>query len=857
MPSRRRFLPLKFTDTLRRGYACWQFPHLRAFEFYLWPRFWRGRHSWARLNFNTQSQFWRSGESLSGWKLQLVIFWDLFTLIFFSGLIAIGLVAVLSQAVQFWPVLDWPWGGWTLNADAELGYLTTLGQVSAGMLALYFTAISVVASTGYATVPGDIRALIMQNQVGNFYFRVLTLFAATTVVMLAALAFGIALGPLNLLLAFALALLSILSFWVLGKQAFSLFDPATLAQQLNLELHGAITAATAARFGWAEMSLQAHNQRRADRALGSYGNLVAIAIESKNAGGQQLVDLSRALLAVLQFYVAAKARIPSASFWFKRTNKHPDWLLASQHELDIALATDTSLAPAQVPDLNWLEVKAAHLLREIAVALANRHDFANLARLADSLRESMDAFGRNCAIEEGLLVARIAGTSILERCRREDFGTVPEGDLARTTHALAAFEHQCCTFIEVFLGTVRILDELKPAALARRLAQVDWTDERSLYAPGPNSRKVVEQLEELHRCLKFEAELEGQVISPAWLRAEMASRGMVEFLHHAVALILAEVERAFGATPPGAAPHAVIVAENCLWGMEACNKLAKHFQAIQALAAEHAANNRSKEYEWPQTDWAKMQQRITDLRRQLIAKLAACAPALATLPGDGTWPDYFGRSYSVLGDETFDALARGDEGFFDQVFPACFDCAFLAMGRLSQTAGAKTRTAVDLMSPVKDLLDLSGYGLLFSALDGKNYEATVRRCWDARFALLTDPGELAGLMVSLVFIAEPSLWQEPNARLRTRWHYGTDQILRRRGIIADHYGRGHQEEEQVHSNPLVRAYARSLSVLFEAHDIFLSRYLYQRPEAAGLDKSGAIRNFDAEFARENQPASDD
>lgn len=855
MPAPRRFLPPKLTEMFRWAYACWQFPHLRAFEYHLWPRFWRGRHSWARLNFNTQSQFWRSGESLTGWKQQLVIFWDIFTLVFFSGLIAIGLVAGLSHAVAIWPVLDWPWGGWVLQPEAELGYLTTLGQVSAGMLALYFTAISVVASTGYATVPGDIRALIMQNQVGNFYFRVLTLFAATTVVMLAALAFGITLGPLNLGLAFTLALLSILSFWVLGKQAFTLFDPATLAHQLNHELHGAITAATAARFGWAESSLQAHNQRRAEHALGSYGNLVAIAIESKKAGGQQLVDLSRRLLGILLFYVAAKPRIPSTSFWFKRTNKHPDWLLASQHALDIALATDTSLAPAQVPELNWVELRAARLLREIATALAERHDFANLARLADSLRESMDAFGRNCALEEGLLVARIAGEPILDCCRREDFGAGSEGEFGRTTLALAAFEHQCCAFIEVFLGTVRVLDQLKPAALTRRLAEVDWMDERSIYAPGPNSRQVVERLEELHRCLKFEAELEGQVISPAWLRTEMASRGMVEFLHQAAGLIITEVERAFGPAPAGAAPHAVIVAESCLWGMEACNKLAKHFKSIQTLADEHAANNRSKEYEWPQTDWAKMQQRITDLRRQLIARLAACAPALATLPGDGTWPDYFGRSYSVLGDETFDALARGDEGFFDQMFPACFDCAFLAMGRLSQTAGAKTRTAVDLMSPVKDLLDLSGYGLLFSALDGKKFEATIRRCWDARFARLTDPGEQAALMVTLVFIAEPSLWQEPNARLRTRWHYGTDRILRGRGIIADRYGRDRDDEEPVHASPLVRAYARSLNVLFEAHDIFLSRYLYLRPEAAGLDKPGAIRNFDAELARET-PAAD-
>ncbi len=252
MLSHWRLLRPKLTDYFRRVRACWQFPHLRTFELYLWPLFWRSRRSWANFDFETQSQFWRSGESFSGWKRQAVIGWDLFRSIFFSGLIALVLVAGLSHACFIWPVLDWPWAGWQLNSEAELGFLTTLGQVSAGMLALYFTAISVVASTGYATVPGDIRALIVQHQVGNFYFRMLTLFTATTIVMLTALAFGVSLGPLNLLLASSLALFSILSFWVLGQLALRLFDSTTLSQQLNHDLHGAITAATAARFGWSE-----------------------------------------------------------------------------------------------------------------------------------------------------------------------------------------------------------------------------------------------------------------------------------------------------------------------------------------------------------------------------------------------------------------------------------------------------------------------------------------------------------------------------------------------------------------------------------------------------------------------------
>jgi len=451
----------------------------------------------------------------------------------------------------------------------------------------------------------------------------------------------------------------------------------------------------------------------------------------------------------------------------------------------------------------------------------------------------------------------MAGAPILERCRRVDFGTVTESDFTHITQALAALEFQYCTPIETFLGTVRVIDKLSAAALQARVAQVDWTKAKSIYGLGPTPRQVVEQLEWLHGCLAFEAELEGQTVSPAWLQLEMAARGMVRFIHDAVTRIVDEVERSFGApAPTGSPPHAVVDAQNCHWGLEACNKLAKHLERYEALAAEHEERNRSKEYQWPKVDWAEMRKRVAALRNRLVVKLAECATGLAALPENGNLPDYFGRSYAVLADETFDAMVRGDEQQFARIFPDYFSCAFLAMDRLDKKPGAETRNYTVQMSPVKDLLDLSGYALLFSALDGKSLEATVRQNWDARFDSNTDPAWRAAQIESLVIIAEPSLWQEPTPTLRTRWHNRADRLLRARGIIADRYSHFDEDEASAHASPLVRAYARSASVLFEAHDIFLSRYLYQRSDAAGLLKPTAVRSFDTEFDRENQPTTD-
>lgn len=95
------------------------------------------------------------------------------------------------------------------------------------------------------------------------------------------------------------------------------------------------------------------------------------------------------------------------------------------HELEIALATDTSLAPEQVPDPLWFETESAKLLEEIAAELGERKDHACLAQLAVTLHRTMDVFGRYAAVAEGLLVARIAGTPILHYCRQVDLIPIP------------------------------------------------------------------------------------------------------------------------------------------------------------------------------------------------------------------------------------------------------------------------------------------------------------------------------------------------------------------------------------------------------------------------------------------------
>lgn len=59
-----------------------------------------------------------------------------------------------------------------ISDEAQRNLLSTLGEVSATFLGLYFAAIGIVASSAtYARAPDEIRTLIMSELLGNVTFE--------------------------------------------------------------------------------------------------------------------------------------------------------------------------------------------------------------------------------------------------------------------------------------------------------------------------------------------------------------------------------------------------------------------------------------------------------------------------------------------------------------------------------------------------------------------------------------------------------------------------------------------------------------------------------------------------------------
>jgi hypothetical protein len=172
---------------------------------------------------------------------------------------AVTILAILEQRIlRPWGVIDWLLlrltgqsgstgaggiGAAMLNAASYDYILSTLAQVAGVFIALYFTAVSLVASTVYAQVPSDIRGMVVEEKLTDVYVRIVAFLGATSTLLLASNVIGFPLSLLNLALVALTGLFSIFGFLVIGKRVFHFFDPTQLTWDVLSQLLDCVKAA--------------------------------------------------------------------------------------------------------------------------------------------------------------------------------------------------------------------------------------------------------------------------------------------------------------------------------------------------------------------------------------------------------------------------------------------------------------------------------------------------------------------------------------------------------------------------------------------------------------------------------------
>jgi hypothetical protein len=273
-----------------------------------------------------------------------------------------------------------------------------------------------------------------------------------------------------------------------------------------------------------------------------------------------------------------------------------------------------------------------------------------------------------------------------------------------------------------------------------------------------------------------------------------------------------------------------------------CNKTNANLRHLRRLVAEIDSAKICTDFYWSQWDWQKFRNDIDNSHHNLIVLLAQCLPKLSILEQNRKLPDLLGESYSFVCRDFYKYLLSGNKEKFKGVFQYIFLGAISIQAQLSkEVKGWKSDAGLTIsFDPVIDLMEISGYALIFSELYGiSEIWNECKTIWDKYFQSTNNADELFTMLISCYTALKPGIPMPPREIIRTGWHMKFNAKLHEMGLVygIHSYEDPFSSEKRVsHDSPIIRALCSGRSEPPEkARDIFVLLYLKKRPEAEGVE----------------------
>lgn len=864
------------TTRYRRWSDSAQHPRRRSYEQQSSRRYWKWRNKLHRFQFHMTSRYYTFRRNLRERRQTFSATRSLLQTILPQIVFAVASVTILGVVEQKilkpWGLIDWllptppapvgtaPVSGTPapgLNASSYDYILSTLAQIAGVFIGLYFTAVNLVASTVYARVPSDIRSLVVGEKLGNVYVRIVAFLGATTTLLLASNVVGFPPSLLNLALVTFMGLISIYSFLVLGKRVFHFFDPTQLTSRLFTQLLDCIQAATPDGCRWHDPSFQNHAQRRAEGLLATYRRIVDLTCSEdyRHLEEESLVRIANDALLLLRYYGREKARIPTESLWFKRTVEEHNWLAADPTRLDMALKSSTGMEPKLVPDPLWFERQVEGAVFAACRELLARGEFGRVAYFVAGAQEALGQMAEDLAVDEAF---RLFG-GLRDIIRAQAAAELPDAsrwtlDSEQPRLLLALCDAMGMGVINILLSLSRKLAAVTPEAFAASISSVRWERPKTVYATRL-PRGVVTQLEWLQKGLNFEREAEGRFVTARWYRTQIAHLGFVRAVSASLTnlaellegVFVGEVQALIQKDRPAFA--AALIQR----GLEACHKFPLHFIDIKGHLERLSVLRRVPDIPCPDIAWEDLMKRIEAVRGRLLVLFGQLVPKLAGLPASTGLPDYFGQACLVLNKECYAAMVAGKEQLFQQLFPLVFPASLTAHDRLRGQMKDRSDQARIVLStePIIDMMNLSGYAIIYSELNGQNFWGVVQQCWDDYFSKHSDPRAAMQMLNAILQYRESPLLGGPRVLLRTEWQIQLNQQLGARGLTHRHVlHRLTGEEQPSHDSPIISALSGGDMMFEDGEDVFAAVYLAHHQHADGFELTRKAREYARSLRRE-------
>ena len=813
--------------------------------------FWQSRVPFSRLVFSFYRRIfeirdWIRGANTTTTSL-LGLLWVILFQLFLALLTVLGLQGTNRSVTAFFTDK-----GFTISAASSYGALIT-AFVGAGsvFIGLYYAAISTIGGSIYSRMPNDIRDLLIKEQLGNAYMRLL---AWLTFIGLCLLVFHtIGLEPIILAMPLLLlgAGLMVIGFVQLGARAFYLFDPTTLSGGLLRQVQRCYKQVQSGGYRWSDMSFQNDAYKKAQTAINSLTTMSEIVAEEPHLKVHPFAGFCRNLLLFLVRYEVVKKSIPTDSLWYAKRPVHPDWYRTGDTATSLAYETASGLPPESVSDLRWIESAILSIVQHCLEINCKEKRYAIVNELLGYLNVYIQKLAEEHQVEYALdLISKV-----FSWCEELIFS---DGDEVVTEEPL---EHmQICELlammpINALLAYSGAIDAYNRDVIRRRIHHIKWKSKKSIYRAG-FAAHVLQQLERMRPILVFEERIERRLVSPLWYLQELIMQQEAENLRTVMICFCEKVCELYKQWIKKSTQHpwlkAVIISKE----LEYWNKFGHHMGSMNELWNDLNSDRRVEDLPWPSLNIDELKEKYRQRDKELLELISEESVLLSLTSRPESHPDFAGQFLHTVGEALFSAMCKNDSDMVETLFRRYFGGSLLQFEKLrTRELGTDWQNLTNLKiaaAPLLDLMDISGYAYLLSDLhETRTLKEPILTAWDTYLSAETKIPILQ-FLAAAVSISESDFEIEHRSTLRIGWKLIIQRMLRDVEREEVDFGAGvphilaGSETVPVHDSPLVRVFAKSLDYLFyDGIDVFIATYVRHREDGENLD-FGRHRSTDLE-----------
>lgn len=802
--------------------------------------FWTIRHRIRWLNFEREKVNFTVKDKLKNAKDSITVIRTISTSVLPSTVIALVVAVALYflelhiDYIKQLPLMNDVAGWVSFDKEAYIQMLVAIPSIIGIFVGFYFTAVNSVLSDAYKLVPDNLRNLALKHTIKNGYIHSVVFLIALSLILL-----GFSVidkQPIHLAIPILIIMTCVAIFALLNlfTGVFRLSDPTTLFSPLYADLFKWVKQATPKGSMWNNPSFQEHYRKQARQVVDTMLAITKMSSEDKELRAGSFPKMLQNILATADVYYGKKRIIPSESNWYGKKREHKQWYLSDSTDVDMATQTGTTLNPSEAPDNTWLEDSILNAFHDALSYDLDNNDYESLYEKSLALVDFYKSVGEHWLIDDGKKwIAKLADKAIPSMSSAKFNNDTQEISSIGVADIVASLP------ISLELGFMTSINKLDVPNLRAELKRTKWIKPDSPYKFSL-PLDTIKTLEKVHDGAVFEKSAGTQHKTQGWYVSELALNNLDWFIYRQWNAIMEIFESWYIQSGKSLCDTKKYNQSASIYSraVEQAWKLHKHLDKVKEVV-EQLREDVKLDFNRPEWDWDKEQERVSKFRNQAIDGMADLIPEMVKQEQSGSLeiPDFFGGAVHFVGESCYDALAEGDIERFKILFPKYFVGILGVFDRVRPQIQGWTMELTWLAEPLIDLINLSGYAYIYAEYHNKPEIWNIcKGVWDNYLGMKSELPRIQ-LLSALISHHKSQFAIAPRENLRSRWAINLAKMINK--IPVKDEGDGFYSGRKLdHASELISNIApfdrRMPFMTTHALEVFVAKYLVERTDATGL-----------------------